>query len=341
VTPQGTLAAERALLPESGRGLPPPKTLRELLGLLFGSAPVLWRCDKGNGTERSGKQSTETKMRTIHVNRIRDSVAAMCKRANFELSADMRVALRTAAELETAPLARNTLLRILQNADVAQARELPMCQDTGLAVLFVEIGQEVRITGGTLRDAIDEGVRQGYTEGYLRASVSADPIRRGNTGDNTPAVIHTEVVAGNRLRLQMLAKGGGCENMSRFKMLTPADGREGITNFVVETATLAGPNACPPIVVGVGIGGTFEYSALLSKKSLLRPIGQRSSLAHVAALEDEILAKINASGIGPQGYGGKTTSLAVHIEAGACHVASLPVSVNIECHAHRHQETIL
>lgn len=280
-------------------------------------------------------------MKTIHVDQIRDGVAAMCKRANFELNEDMRAALRAGVERETATLAKNTLLRILLNADVAQQRQLPMCQDTGLVVVFADVGQGVQIGGGTLRDAIDEGVRKGYKEGYLRASVTGDPVQRENTGDNTPAVIHTELVAGDQLRLQLLAKGGGCENMSSFKMLTPADGREGIVNFVVATATLAGPNACPPIVVGVGIGGSFEYSAVLSKKSLLRKIGERSPLAHVAELEDEILKKINASGIGPQGYGGKTTSLAVQIEVSACHVASLPVSVNIECHAHRHQEIIL
>jgi len=280
-------------------------------------------------------------IRSIHVNQIRDGIAAMCKRANFELSEDMRAALRAAAQLETITIAKNTLLRIQQNADVAQQRQLPMCQDTGLVVVFADVGQGVQILGGTLRDAIDEGVRKGYKEGYLRASVTGDPIQRENTGDNTPAILYTELVGGDKLRLQLLAKGGGCENMSRFKMLTPADGREGIVDFVVSTATLAGPNACPPIVVGVGIGGSFEYSAVLSKKSLLRKVGERSPLPHVAELEHEILERINDSGIGPQGYGGKTTSLAVQIEVGGCHVASLPVSVNIECHAHRHQEIIL
>ena len=280
-------------------------------------------------------------MKSIQFDQIRDAVAAMCQQANFELSADMRAALQAGAERETSPLAKNTLLRILKNADVAQARSLPMCQDTGLVVVFAEVGQEVRIEGGTLREAINAGVRKGYKEGYLRASMAPDPITRGNSGDNTPAVVHTELVAGERLRLQLLAKGGGCENMSRFKMLTPADGREGVVKFVVETAKLAGPNACPPIVVGVGIGGSFEQSAVLSKRSLLRTIGEPSGLPHIAELEQEIQAQINASGIGPQGYGGKTTSLAVQIEVGACHVASLPVSVNIECHAHRHQEVTL
>ena len=202
-------------------------------------------------------------------------------------------------------------------------------------------GKTSHIEGGLLDDAINEGVRSGYKQGLLRASVSLDPIRRGNSGDNTPAVIHTRLVPGDRLRLQFLAKGGGCENMSRFKMLAPADGVEGIVDFVVETAVIAGPNACPPIVVGVGIGGSFELSAVLAKRALLRTVGQGSRLPHVAELEDRIQNAINASGIGPQGYGGKTTSLAVHIETAACHIASLPVSVNIECHAHRHQETVL
>jgi fumarate hydratase subunit alpha len=268
-------------------------------------------------------------------------VAQMCQRANFELAADVRDAVAAGAEIESKPLARNTLLRILENADVAASKRLPMCQDTGMAVFFVDIGQDLHVEGGLLVDAINEGVRRGYKDGFLRASVSTDPIRRGNSGDNTPAVIHTRLVAGDHLRLQFLAKGGGCENMSRFKMLTPADGAAGIADFVVETAVLAGPNACPPIVVGVGIGGSFEQSAVLAKQSLLRRIGTPSHLAHVAELEAQIQRAINASGIGPQGYGGKTTSLAVHIEVAACHIASLPVSVNIECHAHRHQEVTL
>lgn len=280
-------------------------------------------------------------MKTLHADQIRDAIAELCQRANFNLNPDMRAALRAGAERETTPLARNTLNRILQNADLAQERSLPMCQDTGLVVVFADVGQELRIAGGTLRDAINAGVRQGWKAGFLRASVTGDPILRKNTGDNTPAVLHTELVPGDSLRLQLLAKGGGCENMSRFKMLTPADGRAGVVAFVVETARLAGPNACPPIVVGVGIGGSFEYSAVLAKKSLLRRIGERSALPHVAELEEEILREINASGIGPQGYGGKTTSLAVQVETAACHVASLPVSVNIECHAHRHQEVTL
>jgi fumarate hydratase subunit alpha len=280
-------------------------------------------------------------MRSVTFHQIRDAVADMCQRANIELTEDVRSALEAGVGVETQRLARNTLLRILENADVADEKRLPMCQDTGLAVCFVEIGQDVHIDGGLLEDAINEGVRIGYTIGHLRASVSPDPIRRGNSGDNTPAVIHTRLVSGDRLKLQLLAKGGGCENMSRFAMLAPTDGADGIANFVVESAVLAGPNACPPIIVGVGVGGSFELSAVLAKQSLLRPVGKRSRLQHVAELEDRIQREINASGIGPQGYGGNTTSLAVHIEIAACHIASLPVSVNIECHAHRHQEVVL
>lgn len=280
-------------------------------------------------------------MKTITTDQISAAVAEMCQQANFELTGDMRAALQAGAERETKPLAKNTLLRILHNADVAQQQRIPMCQDTGLVVVFAEVGQDVHIDGGSLRDAINEGVRRGYKEGYLRASVVNDPLLRQNTKDNTPAVVHIDLAEGDALRIQMLAKGGGCENMSRFKMLTPAEGRAGIIDFVVETAVLAGPNACPPIVVGVGIGGSFEYSAVLAKKSLLRPVGERNPQSHLAELETEILQKINASGIGPQGYGGDTTSLAVQVETAACHIASLPVSVNIECHAHRHQEVVL
>ncbi len=280
-------------------------------------------------------------MRSVNVSQVRDAVAAMCQRANFEMTSDVRDAITAGVAAESRPLARNTLLRILENARVAEAERVPMCQDTGLCVFFVDVGQDLHIEGGLLTDAINDGVRQGYQQGFLRASVCPDPIRRSNSGDNTPAVIHTRLVAGDRLKLQFLAKGGGCENMSRLKILAPADGVAGIVDFVVESAVLAGPNACPPMVIGVGIGGSFELSAMLAKHALLRQVGLRSELPHVAELEDRIQTAINASGVGPQGYGGSTTSLAVHIEVAACHIASLPVSVNIECHAHRHQEVIL
>lgn len=265
----------------------------------------------------------------------------MCQKANFELSQDVRDAVFRGAEAENKSLAKNALLRILQNADVAAAKKLPMCQDTGLVVLFADIGQDVHVEGGLLSDAINDGVRTGYKDGFLRASVSPDPVLRGNTGDNTPAVLHVRLVPGDQLRLSLLAKGGGCENMSSFRMLTPAEGVEGIVDYVVETAVLAGPNACPPIIVGVGIGGSFEVSALLAKRALLRRIGQVNDSPHIAELERVIAQRINASGIGPQGYGGETTALSVQIETAPCHIASLPVSVNIECHAHRHQEAIL
>jgi fumarate hydratase subunit alpha len=280
-------------------------------------------------------------MRVIHASEIRDAVAVMCRRANFELSEDMTAALETRITRERSPIAAEALGRILENARVSKKTSIPMCQDTGVVVVFADVGQDVRIEGGLLRDAIDEGVRKGYREGYLRASVTGDPLQRRNTGDNSPAVVYTELVAGRELRLRLLAKGGGCENMSRFRMLSPADGRAGVVSFVLETVRLAGPNACPPLVVGVGIGGTYDYSSVLAKKSLLRPIGRRSDQPHVVALEDELIEAINASGIGPQGYGGDTTALSVQIETAPCHIASLPVSVNIECHAHRHQEALL
>lgn len=280
-------------------------------------------------------------MRELDSRAISDAVAAMCQEANFVLGGDMRRSLEAASDRETSPIARATLLRILDNARVAESERVPMCQDTGLVVVFADVGQDLRITGGPLRAAIDAGVRRGYREGYLRASVAPDPVLRGNTGDNTPAMLHVDLVPGDRLRLRLLAKGGGCENMSRFAMLTPAAGRQGVIEFVVETAKLAGPNACPPLVVGVGLGGSFEVSAVLAKRSLLRETGAASAEPHLAELEREIVARINESGIGPQGYGGDTTALAVHVEATACHIASLPVSVNIECHAHRHQEVVL
>ena len=280
-------------------------------------------------------------MRTLHTDRISETVAELCLQANRSLNPDMRQALRAAGDAERSPLAARTLDRILENADVAERASLPMCQDTGLVVVFAEVGQSLLLEGTSLQEAVDGGVRAAYTSGHLRASVSADPLDRGNSGDNTPAVVHASVVPGDGLRLRLLAKGGGCENMSDFRMLTPFQGTQGVADFVVETAERAGPNACPPMVVGVGVGGSFEQSALLSKRSLLREVGAASAVAHAAELERDILDRLNASGIGPQGYGGDTTALAVHVELAACHVASLPVSVNIECHAHRHKEVAL
>ncbi len=280
-------------------------------------------------------------MKTIKFDHIRDTVAVMCQKANTEMTDDVRNALVAGSDIETKSLPRRTLLHILNNADIAKEQQLPMCQDTGLVVVFVDVGQDVHISGGLLEDAINAGVRKGYQEGFLRASVSPDPILRGNTGDNTPAVIHTRLARGEQLRLQLLAKGGGCENMSRFTMLKPTDEKKNIVDFVIETVKLAGPNACPPMIVGVGIGGSFEQSAVLAKRALLRRVSDRSTLPHIAELENELLNAINSTGIGPQGFGGITTALAVQIEVFACHIASLPVSVNIECHAHRHQEVVL
>jgi len=280
-------------------------------------------------------------MRTIHTDMIRDAIAGLFRQACVEMSDDMREALQAGVKREEAGLARNTILRILDNAEEAQQQQIPTCQDTGLVVVFTEVGQDLHIEGTTLQEAINAGVRMGHQEGFLRASIAADPIRRGNTGDNTPAVVHTELVKGDRLKLQLLAKGGGAENMSRFRMLKPADGREGVIDFVLETAVLAGPNACPPLVVGVGIGGSFDYAPILAKRALLRRVGQPNPQPHIAEMERELLEKINASGIGPQGYGGQTTALAVQIEPRPCHLAALPVSVNLECHAHRHREAIL
>jgi fumarate hydratase subunit alpha len=230
---------------------------------------------------------------------------------------------------------------LLKNADIARSEDVPMCQDTGFAVVFVELGQDVHIEGGALEDAINEGVRRGYTEGYLRKSIVGHPLERVNTGDNTPAVIHLKLVPGNKMKITVAPKGGGSENMSGIKMLKPAEGVEGVKKFVLDTVKAAGPNPCPPIIVGVGIGGTFEKCALLAKEALLRPVGTPSHRPEIARLERELLDEINSTGIGPQGLGGRFTALAVHIEIYPVHIASLPVAVNINCHASRHKEIVL
>jgi fumarate hydratase subunit alpha len=238
-------------------------------------------------------------------------------------------------------LGKEIISQLLENAKIAKNEKLPICQDTGFTVVFVEIGQEVEITGGNLYDAINEGVRRGYKEGYLRKSIVDHPLRRKNTGDNTPAVIHTEIVPGDQLKISIIPKGAGCENMSGLAMLKPAQGIEGIKNFVVETVRKAGANPCPPIVVGVGVGGTFEKVALLAKKALLRKMDSYNEDNEMSQLEKELLIEINKLGIGPQGLGGRSTALRVFIEWFPCHIASLPVAVNIECHAHRHKEIII
>lgn len=269
------------------------------------------------------------------------AVAGLCQEANFYLGEDVKKALEEGLARETSPTGRDVFKQILANIDIAAQEQMPLCQDTGVAVVFLELGQEVRISGGYLYDAINEGVRKGYTEGYLRRSMVDHPFLRHNTGDNTPAVIHTKIVPGENLKITVAPKGGGSENMSALAMLTPAAGEEGVKKFVLETVKKAGPNPCPPIVVGVGIGGDFEKCALLAKEALLRPLGQPSPLEDIARLEKELLSAINKLGIGPQGFGGNITALAVHIETFPCHIASLPVAVNLNCHAARHKSITL
>ncbi|WP_141705317.1 fumarate hydratase [Vulcanibacillus modesticaldus] len=280
-------------------------------------------------------------MREIHIDRIVDAVSKMVQTANFDLGGDVENAFKQALNKEESPTGRDVLNQLLENVEIARTERVPICQDTGFAVFIVELGQDVHIVGGNLNDAINEGVRRGYKEGYLRKSIVGHPLERKNTGDNTPAIIHIELVEGDQLKIHMSAKGGGSENMSFLKMLKPSDGVEGVKDFIIECVKTAGPNPCPPIVVGVGIGGTFEKAAYLAKKSLFREIGKRSKLPEIAELEEELLEKINKLGIGPQGMGGRTTALDVHIEIYPAHIASLPVAVNINCHAGRHKEVIL
>jgi fumarate hydratase subunit alpha len=261
--------------------------------------------------------------------------------ANFNLNKDVLDALTNSYEAEGSPVAKEIFAELLENAKIARTCQMPLCQDTGVAVVFVEIGGSVEVVGDHLYDAIQEGVRKGYKEGFLRKSMVADPFNRMNTRDNTPAIIHTEIISENSLKISLMAKGGGCENMSQIAMLTPADGREGVIHFVVETVKRAKANPCPPIIVGVGIGGTFDYAAFLAKKSLLRPLGVRQADPDSASLEQEILERINNLGIGAQGLGGWITALDVHVERYPCHIASLPVAVNLDCHAHRVKTVVL
>jgi fumarate hydratase subunit alpha len=279
-------------------------------------------------------------MREIHVTAVTDAVAKLCMEANYELEPDMLRAFDRALGSERSPAGRQVLQILKDNAELARTRRIPYCQDTGTVVCFVEVGQDVHVTGGLLTDAINEGVRQGYTEGYLRASIVRSPFDRVNTQDNTPAVIHPEIVAGANLRIQIMAKGGGCENRSKYKMLTPAD-VAGAKDWVIECIQTAGPDACPPLIAGVGIGGTFERAALLSKKALFRELGSPNPDPALDALERELLDRANRLGIGPQGYGGDTTAFGIHILTYPCHITSLPVAVTIECHAHRHKEVVL
>lgn len=280
-------------------------------------------------------------MRTLEVAEITRNIREMCIEANHFLSKDMEKAMRQAAEEEKAPLGRQILSQLQDNLKIAGEDMIPICQDTGMAVVFLEVGQEVHFEGGTLTDAVNEGVRQGYVEGYLRKSVVKDPLIRENTKDNTPAVIHCDIVPGDQVKITVAPKGFGSENMSRVFMLKPADGIDGVKQAILTAVKDAGPNACPPMVVGVGIGGTFEKCALMAKHALTRSLEERSTIPYVRELEEEMLDRINRSGIGPGGLGGTTTALAVNIETYPTHIAGLPVAVNICCHVNRHAVRVL
>ena len=278
-------------------------------------------------------------MREIKAGEIAGAVKKLCMDANYCLPSDIVNALREGYKKEESPVGKDVLLQILKNVEIAAQQKIPLCQDTGLAVFFIDLGQKVRITGGNLEDAINKGVKEGYTEGYLRKSMVSDPLfKRINSKDNTPSVIHIRIVPGDKIKIILAPKGAGAENMSRVAMLKPADGVEGVKDFVVETVKKAGPNPCPPIIVGVGIGGNFEKAPCLAKRALLRKIGEHNPDVRYARLEDELLSKINNLGIGPQGLGGRVTALAVNIEWFPCHIASLPLAVNIQCHSARHKE---
>ncbi|MBO8167880.1 MAG: fumarate hydratase [Thermoanaerobacteraceae bacterium] len=280
-------------------------------------------------------------MRNIDAGEITRAVEKLCMEANYDLGADVRENMKKALEQEDSPVGREVLEQLLKNAEIAQTNRVPICQDTGMAIVFLEVGSEVHIDGD-LTEAINEGVKNGYEQGYLRKSVVNDPVfGRINTGDNTPPIIHTEIVPGDSLKITLLPKGFGGENMSAIKMMVPADGLAGVKNFILETVDKAGPNPCPPVTVGVGIGGSFEKAAFLAKKALLRPVGSHHPQPEVARLEEELLAAINGLGIGPQGLGGRTTALAVHIETYPTHIGSMPVAVNFNCNAARHKEVIL
>ncbi len=279
-------------------------------------------------------------IRELDVEEITRAVKQLCIEANEQLGDDVLICFQRALQKEISPVGKEILGQLIENARIAKEEHLPMCQDTGLAVIFLEIGQDLHLIGGDLKEAVNQGVREGYGEGYLRKS-SCHPFSRANTGDNTPAVIYTDIVPGDRLKIWVVPKGGGSENMSRLFMLPPSAGIAGIKEKIVETVRDAGPNPCPPTIIGVGIGGTFEQAALQAKKSLLRPLGTANPDPELEQLEKEILGLINKLGIGPQGLGGRTTSLAVHIRLLPCHIASLPLAVNVQCHASRHKELTL
>ncbi len=280
-------------------------------------------------------------MREIKADDVRRTVELLCIKANYYLPNDVLNMLKEKLHEEISEIGVEILNSLVENAEIAKAKEMPICQDTGIAVIFVEIGQEVHVVGGSLDDAINNGVKDGYLNGYLRKSIVRDPFIRINTNDNTPPIVHYDIVDGDKLKITVAPKGAGSENMSAFKMMKPSDGIEGVKKFIIDTVEASGPNACPPLVVGVGIGGNFEYAPLLAKKALLRPIDQRSSDDDVRALEEELLFKINNLGIGPQGLGGMVTALAVNIEKYPTHIAMLPVAVNISCHVTRHATAVL
>ena len=280
-------------------------------------------------------------MRTIELEKITETIKEMCIEANHFLTGDMKQALASAKESEKSALGKQILDQLQENLCIAGEDMIPICQDTGMAVIFMEIGQDVHFTGGVLEDAINEGVRRGYVDGFLRKSVVGDPLIRENTKDNTPAVIHYEIVPGDQVKITVAPKGFGSENMSRVFMLKPADGIEGVKEAILTAVKDAGPNACPPMVVGVGIGGTFEKCALLAKKALTRPVNEHSAIPYIREMEEELLQKINATGIGPGGLGGSTTAFAVNINTYPTHIAGLPVAVNICCHVNRHAVRVI
>ncbi|HDQ44550.1 MAG TPA: fumarate hydratase [bacterium] len=280
-------------------------------------------------------------MREIQTRRISDTVRELCLDSNRMLGDDILIRIRECLDQETSPTGQEVLSQILENARIAAEEQMPLCQDTGVAVVFLDVGQDVHVTGGDLYEAVQAGVARGYQDGYFRKSMVRDPLRRENTGDNTPAFIHTEIVPGDRIKITLLPKGGGSENMSEARILSPSEGPEGIKAFVLGRVRRSGANPCPPIIVGVGIGGTLELCALIAKRSLLRRIGQRHPDPCYAALETELLESVNRLGIGPQGFGGRCTALEVFVEVRPCHIASLPVAVNIQCHAARRGEAVI
>ena len=280
-------------------------------------------------------------MREIQCSKITEVIRKLCIEANEHLPEDVKCAIKTARKEEDGEIAKGILDNIIENYEIADRENVPICQDTGMAVVFMEIGQDVHITGGDLTECVNEGVRQGYTDGYLRKSVVKDPIRRGNTGDNTPAILYTEIVPGEQIKITVGPKGFGSENMSRIMMFKRSAGLEGIKDFIIETVRFAGPNPCPPMVVGVGIGGTFDRCALLAKKALMRPLGSSNKDPFYADLEKELLLKINSLGIGPQGLGGRTTAIGLNIETFPTHIAGMPCAVNINCHVTRHKTEVI